>query len=312
MKGKLFLISLIFFSFILFAVIYPFHMKAALAYQQNEFLKKDFHYICLYDGNGGFAEDFHLMNRYYSVYHNNTRLPIDIIMPRSETIQSNLFELNGYDLKPNEVLLSENLIAQHGLKVGDRLTIKTAKSDEPIICTVKGSIDSCYSITDNAFSSDNGLVICGYDSGIANMAIESIAFVKNESLAHIALTELINKNDYIILNEQKLQTYSTFSFISFSVSSVAIWVLFYLTNKEQMRKQIIMGVTPKRLFTKNYTLPIIEEICLIVVNQALFLLYDIFTFEKIILISSNCVLIIVPILFVIGCIINNKAMLRRT
>lgn len=66
-------------------------------------------------------------------------------------------------LQCNEVYLSSNLLALHGLSVGDEITVQSPNSAQPTNYLITGTFSSCYGLYDDFVDRSKGVIIFGLD-----------------------------------------------------------------------------------------------------------------------------------------------------
>ena len=192
------------------------------------------------------------MNRIYSVYYKNDKLSLDILMIKNKV---NYTFLNNLSLNANEVVVSKNVAERNRIKIGDKIVNKNALSSEDEYYTVKGYIDSSYSISVDYFSESTGLIIFGFNDSIIEDNLESVAFLKNDdAINSVRVNKIISiKKINSDLNYYSIRAFSLNLLAQITMSVIIVFGLL-IKDLPLIRKDIILGFN-KRELLKRYCMP---------------------------------------------------------
>ncbi len=238
-KILLILISVVlsFFASLLFLQA---NTTASRSSEYHNFLSKtNADLIVFYNNESSFDDDFYYMNRIYSAYYKNDKLPLDILMLKKEV---NYTFLNNMSLNENEVIVSKNIAERYRIKIGDKIVNKNALSSEDDYYTVKGYVDSSYSISVDYFSEDTGLIIFGNNDSVIENDFESVVFLKNDdALNSVHVNKIISikkiKSD---LNYYSIRAFSLNLLAQIILSLIIVFGLL-IKDIPLIRKDIILG-----------------------------------------------------------------------
>ena len=208
--------------------------------------------IVFYNNESSFDNDFYYMNRIYSAYYKNDKMPLDILMIKNEV---NYTFFNNLSLNENEVAISKNVAERYRIKIGDKIVNKNALSSEDDYYTVKDYVDSSYSISVDYFSENTGLIIFGYNDSVIGDNFESVAFLKNDdSINSVHVNKIISikkiKSD---LNYYSIRAFSLNLLAQITMSVIIVFGLL-IKDLPLIRKDIILGFN-KRELLKRYCFP---------------------------------------------------------
>ena len=226
---------------------------ASRSSEYHKFLSKtNADLIVFYNNESSFDDDFYYMNRIYSAYYKNDKLPLDILMIKNEV---NYTFFNNLSLNENEVMVSKNVAERYRIKIGDKIVNKNALSSEDEYYTVKGYIDSSYSISVDYFSESTGLIIFGFNDSIIEDNLESVAFLKNDdAINSVHVNKIISiKKINSDLNYYSIRAFSLNLLAQITMSVIIVFGLL-IKDLPLIRKDIILGFN-KRELLKRYCMP---------------------------------------------------------
>ena len=226
---------------------------ASRSSEYHKFLSKtNADLIVFYNNESSFDDDFYYMNRIYSAYYKNDKLPLDILMIKNEV---NYTFFNNLSLNENEVMVSKNVAERYRIKIGDKIVNKNALSSEDEYYTVKGYIDSSYSISVDYFSESTGLIIFGFNDSIIEDNLESVAFLKNDdAINSVRVNKIISiKKINSALNYYSIRAFSLNLLAQITMSVIIVFGLL-IKDLPLIRKDIILGFN-KRELLKRYCMP---------------------------------------------------------
>lgn len=226
---------------------------ASRSSEYHKFLSKtNADLIVFYNNESSFDDDFYYMNRIYSAYYKNDKLPLDILMIKNEV---NYTFFNNLGLDENEVAVSKNVAERYRIKIGDKIVNKNALSSEDDYYTVRGYVDSSYSISVNYFSENTGLIIFGSNDSVIEDNLESVAFLKNDdAINSVHVNKIISiKKINSDLNFYSKRAFSLNLLAQITMSAIIVFGLL-IKDLPLIRKDIILGFN-KRELLKRYCLP---------------------------------------------------------
>lgn len=226
---------------------------ASRSSEYHKFLSKtNADLIVFYNNESSFDDDFYYMNRIYSAYYNNDKLPLDILMIKNG-VKYTFF--NNLSLNENEVAVSKNIAERHRIKIGDNIVNKNALSSEDDCYTVKSYVDFSYSISVDYFSENTGLIIFGSNDSVIEDNLESVAFLKNDDVINnVHVNKIISiKKINSDLNYYSIRAFSL-NLLAQIVMSVIIVFGLLIKDLPLIRKDIILGFDKCELL-KRYCLP---------------------------------------------------------
>ena len=119
MKKILSILISVVLSFFASFIFLQANATASRSSEYHNFLSKtNADLIVFYNNESSFDDDFYYMNRIYSVYHKNDKLPLDILMIKNEV---NYTFFTNLSLNENEVVVSKNIAENYRIKIGDKI-----------------------------------------------------------------------------------------------------------------------------------------------------------------------------------------------
>lgn len=253
MKKILSILISVILSFFASFIFLQANTTASRSSEYHKFLSKtNADLIVFYNNESSFDDDFYYMNRIYSAYYKNDKLPLDILMIKNEV---NYTFFNNLSLNENEVMVSKNVAERYRIKIGDKIVNKNALSSEDEYYTVKGYIDSSYSISVDYFSESTGLIIFGFNDSIIEDNLESVAFLKNDdAINSVRVNKIISiKKINSDLNYYSIRAFSLNLLAQITMSVIIVFGLL-IKDLPLIRKDIILGFN-KRELLKRYCMP---------------------------------------------------------
>ena len=253
MKKILSILISVILSFFASFIFLQANTTASRSSEYHKFLSKtNADLIVFYNNESSFDDDFYYMNRIYSAYYKNDKLPLDILMIKNEV---NYTFFNNLSLNENEVMVSKNVAERYRIKIGDKIVNKNALSSEDEYYTVKGYIDSSYSISVDYFSESTGLIIFGFNDSIIEVNLESVAFLKNDgAINSVRVNKIISiKKINSDLNYYSIRAFSLNLLAQITMSVIIVFGLL-IKDLPLIRKDIILGFN-KRELLKRYCMP---------------------------------------------------------
>ena len=253
MKKILSILISVILSFFASFIFLQANTTASRSSEYHKFLSKtNADLIVFYNNESSFDDDFYYMNRIYSAYYKNDKLPLDILMIKNEV---NYTFFNNLSLNENEVMVSKNVAERYRIKIGDKIVNKNALSSEDEYYTVKGYIDSSYSISVDYFSESTGLIIFGFNDSIIEDNLESVAFLKNDdAINSVHVNKIISiKKINSDLNYYSIRAFSLNLLAQITMSVIIVFGLL-IKDLPLIRKDIILGFN-KRELLKRYCMP---------------------------------------------------------
>ena len=253
MKKILSILISVILSFFASFIFLQANTTASRSSEYHKFLSKtNADLIVFYNNESSFDDDFYYMNRIYSAYYKNDKLPLDILMIKNEV---NYTFFNNLSLNANEVVVSKNVAERNRIKIGDKIVNKNALSSEDEYYTVKGYIDSSYSISVDYFSESTGLIIFGFNDSIIEDNLESVAFLKNDdAINSVRVNKIISiKKINSDLNYYSIRAFSLNLLAQITMSVIIVFGLL-IKDLPLIRKDIILGFN-KRELLKRYCMP---------------------------------------------------------
>ena len=253
MKKILSILISVVLSFFASFIFLQANATASRSSEYHNFLSKtNADLIVFYNNESSFDDDFYYMNRIYSVYHKNDKLPLDILMIKNEV---NYTFFTNLSLNENEVVVSKNIAENYRIKIGDKIVNKNALSSEDEYYTVKCYIDSSYSISVDFFSESTGLIIFGSNDSIIEDNLESVAFLKNDdAINSVRVNKIISiKKINSDLNYYSIRAFSLNLLAQITMSVIIVFGLL-IKDLPLIRKDIILGFN-KRELLKRYCMP---------------------------------------------------------
>ena len=253
MKKILSILISVVLSFFASFIFLQANATASRSSEYHNFLSKtNADLIVFYNNESSFDDDFYYMNRIYSVYHKNDKLPLDILMIKNEV---NYTFFTNLSLNENEVVVSKNIAENYRIKIGDKIVNKNALSSEDEYCTVKCYIDSSYSISVDFFSENTGLIIFGFNDSVIEDNLESVAFLKNDdAINSVHVNKIISiKKINSDLNYYSIRAFSLNLLAQIAMSVIIVFGLL-IKDLPLIRKDIILGFNKRELLIR-YCMP---------------------------------------------------------
>lgn len=197
MKRNYILMSILlsFFSFLLLSSVF---LNSVRSRQQFNFLNdSNSAYILFYKGEcaSSLNNDFYCLNSKYSISTNGHKIKADILMLKDTSNYTLNFDT--FDITENGICISKNIAQERELKVGDKLLLSSAFSEDESKYTVQKIISCCYGVSTDYLVETNGLIIFGYDANIGFSLNDSIAFVsEKQSFNTLNISKIISLNKY--------------------------------------------------------------------------------------------------------------------
>lgn len=252
-------------TFLFFVVTLLFLQEVATYSKQNKFYQ-NLHckYISTYEGTLNIEKEYCLLNNIYSIYYNDKKLKVDILMQQN---QSTIF--NEKKLNIDEVVVSNNFLSNNYF-VGDYITVMSPLNGELLHLKIVGTVDDCYGITNESIDDKKSILIFGFNERLLNIGCLKIAFLNNENLSNsnIKLLTFTQVNTLIFNNNKELLPILLLCYFVFTLFVVIYVCIILILYKNKIRRNILSGRSLKNIIFSTYLkycLPVIFALILSVV-----------------------------------------------